>query len=76
MGENESVSTAVSVWPVANWLEREIFDMFGIRFEGHPDLRRMLLPEEWVGYPLRKDYDILTQDQAWVKENLGIDSGQ
>ena len=68
MGENESVSTAVSVWPVANWLEREIFDMFGIRFEGHPDLRRMLLPEEWVGYPLRKDYDILTQDELGERE--------
>jgi NADH-quinone oxidoreductase subunit C len=76
LGENETASTLIPVWPVANWLEREIFDMFGIRFDGHPDLRRMLLPEEWVGYPLRKDYDILTQDQAWVKENLGIESGQ
>jgi NADH-quinone oxidoreductase subunit C len=76
LGENETVSTVVNVWPTANWLEREIFDMFGIRFDGHPDLRRMLLPEEWVGHPLRKDYDILKQDEAWVKENLGIDSGQ
>jgi NADH-quinone oxidoreductase subunit C len=76
LGENETVSTIVPIWPVANWLEREIFDMFGIRFDGHPDLRRILLPEEWVGYPLRKDYDILTQDKAWVKENLGIESGQ
>ena len=76
LGENETVSTVVNVWPTANWLEREIFDMFGIRFDGHPDMRRMLLPEEWVGHPLRKDYDILTQDGAWVKENLGIDSGQ
>jgi NADH-quinone oxidoreductase subunit C len=76
LGESETASTLIPIWPVANWLEREIFDMFGIRFDGHPDLRRMLLPEEWVGYPLRKDYDILTQDQAWVKENLGIDSGQ
>jgi NADH-quinone oxidoreductase subunit C len=76
LGENEIVNTIVPIWPVANWLEREIFDMFGIRFDGHPDLRRILLPEEWVGYPLRKDYDILTQDKAWVKENLGIESGQ
>ena len=76
LGENETASTIIPIWPVANWLEREIFDMFGIRFDGHPDLRRILLPEEWVGHPLRKDYDILTQDKAWVKENLGIESGQ
>ncbi len=76
VGDGESAASLVTIWPVANWLEREIFDMFGIRFDGHPDLRRILLPEEWVGHPLRKDYDILTQDQAWVKENLGIESGQ
>ncbi|MGB8590845.1 MAG: NADH-quinone oxidoreductase subunit C [Candidatus Acidiferrales bacterium] len=76
LGENENVMSLVSIWPVANWLEREAFDMFGIRFEGHPDLRRILLPEEWQGHPLRKDYDILTQDTAWVRENLGIESGQ
>ena len=76
LGENEHIASLVSVWPAANWLEREIFDMFGIRFHGHPNLKRILLPDEWQGYPLRKDYDILTQDQAWVKENLGIESGQ
>jgi NADH-quinone oxidoreductase subunit C len=75
-GENEQVPSVVSVWITANWLEREIFDMFGLLFEGHPDLRRILLPDEWVGYPLRKDYDILKQDQAWVNANLGIESGQ
>jgi NADH-quinone oxidoreductase subunit C len=76
VGENERVASVTSVWPVANWMEREAFDMFGIVFEGHPDLRRILLPEEWQGYPLRKDYDILKQDTAWVRENLGIESGQ
>jgi len=74
--DGESIPSAVSIWPTADWLEREVYDMFGIVFEGHPNLKRILLPDGWQGYPLRKDYDILKQDKQWVQINLGIESGQ
>jgi NADH-quinone oxidoreductase subunit C len=76
IAEGASLPSVVGLWPTADWLEREVFDMFGIKFDGHPGLKRILLPEGWKGYPLRKDYGIIQQDNEWVQINLGIESGQ
>jgi NADH-quinone oxidoreductase subunit C len=76
IADGASIPSSVSIWPTANWLEREVYDMFGITFDGHPDLKRILLPDGWKGHPLRKDYGILQQDKEWVQINLGIESGQ
>ena len=74
--EGEKLRSVFAIWPTADWLEREVFDMFGVEFTGHPDLKRILMPDGWKGYPLRKDYPILQQDQEWVQINIGIESGQ
>ena len=76
IAEDETLPSSVPLWATTNWLEREVFDMFGIKFHGHPDMKRILLPDGWKGHPLRKDYGILQQDNEWVQINLGIESGQ
>jgi NADH-quinone oxidoreductase subunit C len=59
VGEHEPVPTICEIFPNANWAEREVYDLFGVPFEGHPDLRRILMPDDWDGYPLRKDYPLI-----------------
>jgi NADH-quinone oxidoreductase subunit C len=69
-GERARVPTASDVWPAANWLEREVWDLFGIEFDGHPDPRRLLMPEDWEGFPLRKDYPVQIQMKPKTTEPM------
>ncbi len=75
-GDDARVATVSGIWPAANWLEREVWDLFGIAFEGHPDPRRLLMPEDWEGYPLRKDYPVQIRMTPRVTEPLQVTEEQ
>jgi NADH-quinone oxidoreductase subunit C len=71
-GHDPHVATVSAIWPAANWLEREVWDLYGIAFDGHPDPRRLLMPEDWDGFPLRKDYPVQIRMKPQTGEPLQV----
>jgi NADH-quinone oxidoreductase subunit C len=75
-GDDPHAPSVASVWPAANWAEREVYDLFGVRFDNHPDLRRVLMPEDWEGFPARKDYPVQIKDPVKTYEPLQVSQEQ
>jgi NADH-quinone oxidoreductase subunit C len=71
-GDDAHTATVSGIWPAANWLEREVWDLFGIVFDGHPDPRRLLMPEDWEGYPLRKDAPVQIRMKPRTTEPMQV----
>ncbi len=75
-GDHSHVPSVSGVWPAANWAEREVYDLFGVHFDGHPDLRRVLMPEDWDGFPARKDYPVQIKQPVKTYEPLQMSAEQ
>lgn len=72
LADGESIQSVSDLWSTANWMEREVYDLFGIHFDKHPDLRRILLPADWEGHPLRREHDLEYRETDWVRRHLSI----